>query len=90
MQIFIINAIFADNVDSMVQESLNQKQFTVGFDDAYSVTIKHNKGSNHFVYSIFDTVENTQLNAQLEIISENEVKVDFIDPMSGNIFMYFQ
>ena len=43
IQIFITDASFAQNVDAMVQDKLDTKQFTVGFDEAYSVVIKHNK-----------------------------------------------
>jgi DNA-dependent RNA polymerase auxiliary subunit epsilon len=90
LQIFITDAIFANNVDELVQQSLDERQFTVGFENAYSINVKHNRGTEHFVYSLFDSVEKTQLNVQMEILNENEVKIEFVDPVTGNLFMYFQ
>jgi len=90
IQIFITDFSFGQNVDEMVQDKLDTKQFTVGFDSVYSLIIKHNKNSHFFNYTIFDTIDNVQINSSVEIINDNEVKVDFTDPVTGHIFMYFQ
>lgn len=90
IQIFITDFSFANNVDEMVQSTLDSKQFVVSFEEAYSVTIKHNKSSYHFVYSLFDSVTNEQIHTQMEILNDNEVKIDFIDPVSAKMYMLFQ
>ena len=77
------------NIDEIVYEIINKKQFYINFENTYSITIQHNRNSKHFIYSIFDSNNNTQINAQMEILNENEVRVEFVDPISGNLFMYF-
>ena len=86
LEIFITDKNLSVNIDNLI----NDKQFTIGFEDAYSIYIKHNKNSKNFVYSIFDSNTNNQLNVQMEILNENEVRVDFVDPVSGSLFMKFQ
>lgn len=90
IHIFITNVIFSDNIEEIVNDKLNNKQFSISFDSVYSINVKHNMDSSKFVYSIFDTVEKTQLNVQMEIVNDNEIKVEFIDPVSGILFMNFQ
>jgi hypothetical protein len=90
LQVFITDVQFEADIDALVQRSLIQHEFTVSFTDAYKVIIKHNKGQTHFNYNLYDTEENCNLSCSLEIINENEVSVDFVDPVTGYIFMYFE
>jgi len=90
LQIFLTAATFGNDLPDLVKNTLEAHQFTISFTDAYSINVKHNRNSIFFNYNIFDTELNSNLAAHLEIIDENEVKVDFVDPVTGYLFMYFQ
>lgn len=90
IHIFVTDASFASNVDEMVQASLDTKQFSFSFEEAYSVNVKHNRNSESFTYTVFNTIDKKQVNVQVEIVSENEVKIEFIDSLTGKLFMYFE
>lgn len=88
--IFITNKKFEANITDLVNNALSKHQFTITFSDVYKVIIKHNKNTKHFNYNVFDLEENCNLSCSLEIINENEVAVEFVDPVTGYIFMYFE
>ena len=90
LHVFITDKTFQEDIGGMVSDELAKHEFTVTFTDAYKVIIKHNKSNTHFNYSVFDTVDNCNLPCSLEIVSENEVSVDFVDPVTGYIYMYFE
>ena len=90
LEIFITDKILSNNMDELIEEKLDKRQFSIGFENVYSIIVKHNKNTKNFVYSVFDSIDNNQLNVQMEILNENEVKVDFVDPVSGSLFMNFQ
>lgn len=92
--IFITNKKFEADITDLVNDALSKHQskhqFTITFSDVYKVIIKHNKNTKHFNYNVFDLEENCNLSCSLEIINENEVAVEFVDPVTGYIFMYFE
>ncbi len=88
--IFITNKKFEAYITDLVNNVLSKHQFTITFSDVYKVIIKHNKNTKHFNYNVFDLEENCNLSCSLEIINENEVAVEFVDPVTGYIFMYFE
>lgn len=88
--IFITNKKFEAYITDLVNNALSKHQFTITFSDVYKVIIKHNKNTKHFNYNVFDLEENCNLSCSLEIINENEVAVEFVDPVTGYIFMYFE
>ena len=81
---------FKADITDLVNNALSKHQFTITFSDVYKVIIKHNKNTKHFNYNVFDLEENCNLSCSLEIINENEVAVEFVDPVTGYIFMYFE
>ena len=83
-------ADITDLVNNALSKALSKHQFTITFSDVYKVIIKHNKNTKHFNYNVFDLEENCNLSCSLEIINENEVAVEFVDPVTGYIFMYFE
>lgn len=90
IQIFITDSNFEDDITEMIETILGNKKFTFTFTEVYGVTIRHNKGSKNFVYKLFDTVDNVELPLQMEILNDNEVKIDFVDPVSGYIVLFFE
>lgn len=90
LHVFMTNLTFSEDMSALVAEALIAKEFTVTFSDAYRIVIKHNKNQTNFTYSVFDTVEKCSLPAALEIIDENEVFLEFVDPVTGYIYMYFE
>jgi|LakMenEpi03Aug12_release.lakeMendotaPanAssembly.Ray.scaffolds.fasta_scaffold814786_2 hypothetical protein len=88
----VLNVFITDHtVNSiMVDKLLLPHQFTISFSNAHSVIIKHNKKTKNFNYNVYDTIDNCNLYCSLEIIDENEVNIDFVDPVTGHIFMYFE
>lgn len=88
--IFITNKKFEADITDLVNNVLSKHQFTITFSDVYKVIIKHNKNTKHFNYNVFDLEENCNLSCSLEIINENEVAVEFVDSVTGYIFMYFE
>ena len=83
-------ADITDLVNNALSKHQSKHQFTITFSDVYKVIIKHNKNTKHFNYNVFDLEENCNLSCSLEIINENEVAVEFVDPVTGYIFMYFE
>lgn len=89
IQIFITDKMYETEIDKQVEESLERHEFKVSFTEAYKVIIKHNKNNLYFNYNIYDTEENCNLYSTLEVLNENEISVEFVDPVTGYIFMYF-
>lgn len=90
LQIFITDNILFDNIGSNIGEELAKKEFTVSFDSVYSVIVKHNKDSEFFNYTIYDAVEKTTLHTSVEILNTNEIRFDFVEAVTGHLYMYFQ
>lgn len=90
LQIFITDTILFDNMGSNIGEELAKKEFTVTFDAVFSVVVKHNKQSTFFNYNIYDSIEKTTLATSVEILNENEIRFDFVEAVTGHVFMYFQ
>jgi len=67
-----------------------QHEFNVSFTEAFKIIITHNKNTKIFTYKLFDTIENCSLSVSMNIINENVVSIDFVDPVTGYIFMYFE
>lgn len=88
--VFVTDKAFEDLDNGIIAQALARHQFTVSFTDAYQVIIKHNKGKTNFNYNVYDAEENCNLACSVEIIDENEISVDFVDPVTGHIFMYFE
>jgi hypothetical protein len=90
LSIFITAKTFKDDIGKFLDEELFKHEFIVSMSDVYKVNIKHNKNNNNFNYTIFDSLENCAVNASAQIISDNEVSFEFVDPLTGHIYMYFQ
>ena len=90
LNVFITNMSFGDNISDLLGIALHQREFTVSFTDTYKVVIKHNKGHSRFTFSVYDSVEKCNLAAAVEVISDDEVILDFLDPVTGHIYMYFE
>ncbi len=79
------------NLETEIHAALLSKhEFSISFTEAYKIIITHNKNTKIFSYNLFDTLENCSLSVSMNIINENEVSIDFIDPVTGYIFMYFE
>lgn len=90
IHIFITDKSFNDSDNSIITLTLLSHQFTVTFADAYKVIIKHNKSSSNFNYSLYDAVDKNTISCTLTIVDDNEVFVEFVEPVTGSIFMYFE
>mgnify|MGYP004001413655 CR=1 FL=1 len=90
LQIFITDKSFAGDITGVLESAITNHEFSVGFTDTYKIIIKHNKGNTRFVYNLFDTEEQCNLHCSMEILNDNEVVIDFVDPVTGEIFMYFE
>lgn len=80
-----INDLIITTVDDYIESS----KFKISFEDIKTLNIVHNKGTKFFNYNIFDSEENTSLPSSISIIDENSIKVEFVDTVTGYIFMYF-
>ncbi len=90
LNVIMTNRTFEDDISDLLGEALTKREFTVAFTDAYKIVIKHNKNQRNFTYSVFDDIENCYLPCAVEIIDENEVNLEFLDPVTGHIYMYFE
>lgn len=90
LNVFMTNMTFSDDISDLLVDALRKKEFTVRFTDAYRVVIKHNKNQTNFTYSVFDEAEKCNLPSSIEIVNENEVNLEFVDPVTGYIYMYFE
>lgn len=89
LNVFLMDKNLSDVVGINIETVLQTRQFVITFNEVMSVVIKHDKKTKNFNYTVFDDVENCNLNSMLKIIDENEVVLDFVDPVTGRIFMYF-
>lgn len=87
--VLLTDKSFVTQVDALVAGAFTNTQFTIDFDSASVIIVKHNKNSVHFNYNMVDTNTNETINTSLEIIDENEVRIDLVDPVTGSLFMYF-
>jgi len=90
IQVFLTDAIIGDNIDTHIKDTLTSHQIIITFTNSQSVIIKHNKGTRNFIYNVFDDDLNINLPVSIEIFDDNEVRLDFVDPVTGHIFMQFQ
>jgi len=90
LQVFLTDLSFQDNITDYVESSLKNHTFKFTFDSTYAIIIRHNKNTHFFNYNVFDTELNSGIQASMSIIDENEVKLEFIDPVTGYLFMYFE
>ena len=86
LNIFVTDKTLEDTLINALRDINN---FTLTFTDATSLVVKHNRGTIDFTYQLFDSETNTIVMAALEIIDENEIKIDFIDSFSGRLFLQF-
>jgi len=90
IQIFLTNLSLQDSLNEYIDESISQHSFKFTFEDVYTINIRHNKNTIFFNYNIFDSNLNSMVNSSISIIDENEITVEFIDPVTGYIFIYFE
>lgn len=90
LHVFITDKTFQEDIGGMVSAELASHEFTVSFTDAYKVIIKHNKTGTNFNFTVYDSVENCNIPCSMEVVNDNEVSVDFVDPVTGHIYMYFE
>ena len=89
LHVFLTDKSFATDVEHIVVEALNDKYFVVEFTEADSLIVTHNKNTRFFNYQLIDTISNTTIITSLEIVNENEVRIDLVDSISGTLFMHF-
>lgn len=89
LHIFMTDKSFSTELDTLVDDAFENKHFIINFTEADSVVIKHNKNTRFFNYQIIDTDNNTTVITSIEIIDENEVRIDLVDPINGSLFMHF-
>lgn len=90
IHIFITDKSFTSGADGLVTLTLLSHQFTVNFVEATKVIIKHNKNSNNFTYNFYDLIDQCTIACSMDVVNENEVTVEFVEPVTGSIFMYFE
>lgn len=90
LHVFITDKTFQEDIGGMVSAELASHEFTVSFTDAYKVIIKHNKSGTNFNFTVYDSVENCNIPCSMEVVNDNEVSIDFVDPVTGHIYMYFE
>lgn len=89
LHIFMTDKSFITELDTLVEEAFETKQFVIDFIDADSLVISHNKNTRFFNYQLIDTTTNTTILTSIEIIDENEVRIDLVDSVTGTLFMHF-
>jgi len=89
LHIFMTDKSFITELDTLVEEAFETKQFVIDFIDADSLVISHNKNTRFFNYQLIDTTSNTTILTSIEIIDENEVRIDLVDSVTGTLFMHF-
>ena len=92
LNIFITDKTLEDEIQTVVDAAFlarGNNKFILSFTDTTSLIVKHNKESVNFTYQLFDSETNTTVMATMEIIDENEIKIDFIDSFSGRLFLQF-
>ncbi len=89
LHIFLTDKSFITQVEALVDQAFKNNQFAIDFTEATSVIVKHNKGSRYFNYQLTESETSATILTSLVIVDDNEVRIDFIDPISGTLFMHF-
>lgn len=89
LHIFLTDKSFVTQVEELVELAFQKNQFVIDFEAASSIIVKHNKNSKHFNYQLTDAETSSTIMASLDIVDENEVRIDFVDPITGSLFMHF-
>ena len=89
LHIFMTDKSFIAELDTLVEEAFENKQFVIEFIEADSLVISHNKDTRFFNYQLIDTETNTTVLTSIEIIDENQVRIDLVDSVTGTLFMHF-
>lgn len=90
INIFITDLVFVNNIQPLINAAVSQHEYTVSFENSNKIIIKHNKGKINFSYTVFDDDEQCTLACSMKLIDENELHIDFMDPVTGRIYMYFE
>lgn len=89
LHVFLTDNSFITQIDELVNLVFKNNQFAIDFDTASTVIVKHNKGSRFFNYQLTEAETADTILTSLSIVDENEVRIDFVDPISGTLFMHF-
>jgi len=89
LHVFMTDKSFEMNLGTLVDAARKTKQFVIEFTEANSIVVTHNKGTRYFNYQLLDADTNTTILASIEIIDDNEVKIDLVDSISGTLYMHF-
>lgn len=90
LHVFITGKTTKATMSGLITSEIARHEFTVTFENAYRLVINHNKDTKQFNFTVFDAIENCNIPCSLEIIDENEVSLDFVEPLTGHIYMYFE
>jgi hypothetical protein len=90
IDIFLTESMLDSNLDTYVYNAISSHTFKFTFSSVYTINIRHNMDTISFNYTIYDKELNTTLQSSVEIIDSNEIKIDFVDEVTGDIFIYFE
>lgn len=90
LNVFLTNENLKTEVSTELSKIVKERQFTISFSEVLQVIIKHDKNTYNFNYTVFDDKENVSLPCSIEFINANEIQLEFVDPVTGRIFLYFE
>jgi len=89
LHVFLTDNSLEFSVGAEIESILNHHQFTVSFSKVFELIIKHDKQTTNFNYNVYDDIEKCNLPCGVEILNENEIKIEFVEAVTGYIFMQF-
>lgn len=90
INIFLTDLLFIESVVPYVDRAVATHQYSISFLNVKRIILKHNRGKTNCTYMVFDEEEQCTLNCSIVPIDENEIQIDFVDFVTGRIFMYFE
>ena len=87
IEVFLTSSNLYDLVFNADREA---RTFNISFNEILTLYVRHNRATTKFVYSIYDSELGQTIPATASILDENELKIDFVDPVTGNIFIAFE
>lgn len=89
LTVFLMDNFSQEEIKQYIAEYMDSKDFFINFEDVKTITIKHNKNTLNFIYSLFDYNDGSIVHASAKIVDANEITFELVESMTGRLFIKF-
>ena len=89
LNIIATDKALEQTVEQTILNVMNRQQFTIMFNDVMAINVLHGKNNEYFNFSLYDIDAKQHIHAQPTILNPNEIRFEFVDSVSGKLFLSF-